>query len=193
MVKTSWSYTHTAVQAYTRKQAQCLVEIADNPDSPSLANLQRWSLEITAMFTCLTVTNPRVMDTLAVSSMDGSSQTESFSDKHYDDMLVSLSEIVDTNDGQVVYGLPADPLISLPHCSMQSFALTCTASSVDAGTVEYCWSASVAHVHKLLCINVQLNVSMVSVEAQCHDGVFAKHMSEIMHTLRAKGSHGYLA
>lgn len=103
-MNSNWSYVQTAVQAYTRKQAQCLVEIADMPDSPSLASLQRWSLEITAMFTCLTVTNPRVMDTLAESSMDGSSQTECFSDKHYDDMLVRSGAVLDIVHCQIVCG-----------------------------------------------------------------------------------------
>ena len=79
------------MQAYTHKQAQHLVEIEDDPDSPALASLQRWSLEITAVFTCLSITNPRVMDILSVSSMDAELQSEPHPDTFYDDLLVSLS------------------------------------------------------------------------------------------------------
>jgi hypothetical protein len=83
--------TGGAVQAYTHKQAQHLVEIADDSDSSALASLQRWSLEITAVFTCLSITNPRVMDILSVSSMDAKLQSEPHPDTFYDDLLVSLS------------------------------------------------------------------------------------------------------
>ncbi|KAL0038103.1 hypothetical protein WJX79_002782 [Trebouxia sp. C0005] len=86
----------TAVQfaklytAYTHKQAQHLVEIADDPDSPALASLHRWSLEITAIFTCLSITNPRVMDVLSVSSMDVELQSEPHPDTFYDDLLATM-------------------------------------------------------------------------------------------------------
>lgn len=86
----SSKYTGGVAQAYTHKQAQHLVEIEDDPDSPALASLQRWSLEITAVFTCLSVTNPRVMDVLSVSSMDTELQSEPHPDNFYDDLLVSL-------------------------------------------------------------------------------------------------------
>ncbi|DBB14398.1 TPA: hypothetical protein ACH3X3_004698 [Trebouxia sp. C0006] len=86
----------TAVQfaklytAYTHKQAQHLVEIEDDPDSPALASLQRWSLEITAVFTCLSITNPRVMDVLSVSSMDTELQSKPHPDSFYDDLLATM-------------------------------------------------------------------------------------------------------
>ncbi len=46
------------MQAYTRKQAQNLVELADSPEGPALASLQRWSLESTALFICLLHSQP---------------------------------------------------------------------------------------------------------------------------------------
>ncbi len=93
------------MQAYTHKQAQHLVEIEDDPDSPALASLQRWSLEITAVFTCLSITNPRVMDILSVSSMDTELQSEPHPDSFYDDLLVSLcsASVASLVKGAVLY------------------------------------------------------------------------------------------
>ncbi|DBA92646.1 hypothetical protein WJX77_002725 [Trebouxia sp. C0004] len=87
----------TAVQfgklytAYTHKQAQHLVEIEDDPGSPALASLQRLSLEISAVFTCLSITNPRVMDILSVSSMDAELQSEPHPDTFYNDLLATMN------------------------------------------------------------------------------------------------------
>ena len=78
-----------SVQAYARKQAQCLLEIADKPESPVMASLQRWSLEVASLFMALYINNPKGMDTIQASRMDSGLPSEPHPDQFHDSLLVS--------------------------------------------------------------------------------------------------------
>ncbi len=77
------------VQAYARKQAQCLLEIADNPESPVMASLQRYSLEVASLFMALYINNPKGMDTIQASRMDSGLPSQPHPDQFHDSLLVS--------------------------------------------------------------------------------------------------------
>ena len=77
------------VQAYARKQAQCLLEIADKPESPVMASLQRYSLEVASLFMALYINNPKGMDTIQASRMDSGLPSEPHPDQFHDALLVS--------------------------------------------------------------------------------------------------------
>ena len=49
-----------ALQAYVRKQAQCLLDVEGNIDSnnPSLGDLHQWGLEAQAVLICFSMCNP---------------------------------------------------------------------------------------------------------------------------------------
>lgn len=76
-------------QAYARKQAQCLLEIADHPESPVMASLQRWSLEVASLFMALYINNPKGMDTIQASRMDTGLPSQPHPDQFHDSLLVS--------------------------------------------------------------------------------------------------------
>ena len=78
-----------SVQAYARKQAQCLLEIADKPESPVMASLQRYSLEVASLFMALYINNPKGMDTIQASRMDSGLPSEPHPDQFHDALLVS--------------------------------------------------------------------------------------------------------
>lgn len=73
--------------AYARKQAQCLLEIADKPESPVMASLQRWSLEVASLFMALYINNPKGMDTIQASRMDSGLPSEPHPDQFHDSLL----------------------------------------------------------------------------------------------------------
>lgn len=77
------------VQAYARKQTQCLLEIADKPESPVMASLQRWSLEVASLFMALYINNPKGMDTILASRMDSGLPSQSQPDQFHESLLVS--------------------------------------------------------------------------------------------------------
>ncbi len=76
------------LQAYVRKQAQCLLDIAKDCDSSSLANLQRWSLEFTALFFCYCIGNPKAVEILHdISMQDGTVCQEPPANDHKEFMV----------------------------------------------------------------------------------------------------------
>lgn len=78
------------LQVYIRKLTQCLLEVTDTPDSPTWAELQKWSAELISLFVCLCIANPKLLDTVRMSRMDdGSVNQEPPPDKVYDNLLVS--------------------------------------------------------------------------------------------------------
>ena len=63
------------LQAYVRKLAQCLLDVQSNSNHDNMAtvHLRRWSLEVTALFVCFGMGNPRNIGVLhALNMADGS-------------------------------------------------------------------------------------------------------------------------
>ena len=80
------------MQAYVRKQAQNLQDIEGNSDSsnPALADLQRLSVEMTALFICFGMSNPKANGVLfSLNMRDGTVYQDPPPDSAHDDLLVS--------------------------------------------------------------------------------------------------------
>lgn len=80
------------LQAYVHSMAQCLLDISDDSDSRSLLDLQRYSLEVTALFVCCWISNAHKMMAAVTESLstqydcmcqEGMPKTE------YEDLLVN--------------------------------------------------------------------------------------------------------
>ncbi len=118
------------VQAYARKQAQCLLEIADHQESPVMASLQRWSLEVASLFMALYINNPRAMDTIHASRMDTGLPSKSHRDQFHNSLLVSCR-------------LGSALLLWLSDQCRRSCAPDCTTLSVTCILVWYAGHAKV--------------------------------------------------
>jgi len=83
--------TTNCLQAYVRKQAQCLLDIeADSGnDSPALTQLCRWTMEVTAILICFGFGNAKNLEVLhSLNMADGSLSHEAPPDNANESLLV---------------------------------------------------------------------------------------------------------
>lgn len=83
--------TKNCLQAYVRKQAQCLIdiEVDSRNDSPTLTQLCRWTMEVTAILICFGFGNAQNLEVLhSLNMADGSLSHEPSPDDANDSLLV---------------------------------------------------------------------------------------------------------
>lgn len=79
------------LQAYVHRMAQCLLNISDDSNSKCLIDLQRYSLEITAVFVCCWINNANKMAsavTESLSTQHDCASLEGLPKDQYQDLLV---------------------------------------------------------------------------------------------------------
>ena len=82
------------LQAYVHRMAKCLLEISDDSESKFLLELQRYSLEITAVFVCCWISNAHKMAAAVTESLSTQHDCicqEGLPNDQYQDLLVNHS------------------------------------------------------------------------------------------------------